>query len=64
MVHVLSDIVFGPELRKLRIKLFFYHEDFDLTRSLFCARVGENYLGEHEGHSDGDGSDDGAAAEE
>ena len=29
-----------------------------------CGRVGENYLGEHKGHSDGDGSDDGAAAEE
>ena len=28
------------------------------------GRVGENYLGEREGHSDGDGSDDGEAAEE
>ena len=29
-----------------------------------CGRVGQNYLGEHEGQSDGDGSDDDEAAEE
>ena len=32
--------------------------------NFILGRVGENYLGEHEGHSDDDGSDDDAAAEE
>ena len=55
----------------MKIKLFFFiltssgwSYDDAILSNFICGRVGENYLGEHEGHSDGDGSDDDGVADD